>query len=69
MERKDMEMQQQIRQAGRRLDMAIIEALQKVLICFPIDPPDTIAREPLDMPGKTDFNQKCCLSSNSFSCR
>ncbi|KIM80498.1 hypothetical protein PILCRDRAFT_822597 [Piloderma croceum F 1598] len=55
MERKYVEMQQQIRQAGRRLDMAIIEALQKVLISFP---PDTIAREhdvPLDMPGKTDF--------------
>ena len=67
-----METQQQIRQAGRRLDMAIIEALQKVLISFLIDPPDTIAREhdvPLNMPGKTDPNQKCCLSLNSFSCR
>jgi hypothetical protein len=72
MERKYVELQQQTRQVGRKLDMAIIEALQKVLLSFPVDPPDTIAREcnvPLEMPGKTDFNQKQWLSLNYFSCR
>jgi hypothetical protein len=52
MEKQDVEMQQQIRQAERTLDVAVIEALQRVLIFFP---PDPIAREsdaPLDMPGK-----------------
>lgn len=72
MDKKNVEAQQRIRRVGRRLDMAIIEALQKVLISFPIDAPDTTAREhavSLDMPGKTDFNQKRWLSLNYFLCR
>lgn len=42
MEKQEGEMQQQIRQMERTLDVAVIEALQKVLIFFP---PNPIARE------------------------
>jgi hypothetical protein len=69
MEKQEMELQQQIRQTERTLDIAVIEALQRVLIYFPPDPPDPVAQThdiPLNMPGKIDFNEKYWLSLISF---
>jgi hypothetical protein len=61
MEKQEIELQQQIRQTERTLDIAVIEALQRVLIYFPPDSPDPVAQThgiPLDMPGKIDFIEK-----------
>jgi hypothetical protein len=69
MERQGMELQEQIRQMERTLDMAVIEALQRVLIYFPPDAPDPITQThdiTLDMPSKIDFNPKYWLSLISF---
>jgi hypothetical protein len=68
-EKQEMELQEQIRQTERTLDIAVIEALQRVLIYFPPDPPDPVVQThdiPLDMPGKIDFNKKYWLSLISF---